>query len=67
MLLPLCCLCSPTIKRQMEYCRDHPEEISKMVSVQRKVSPEQLTQQQVAMLQLSACIQHTTRPMVQPI
>jgi vesicle-associated membrane protein 7 len=27
----------PTIKRQMEYCRDHPEEISKMVSVQRKV------------------------------
>jgi hypothetical protein len=22
----------------MEYCRDHPEEISKMVSVQRKVS-----------------------------
>jgi vesicle-associated membrane protein 7 len=27
----------PIIKRQMEYCRDHPEEISKMVSVQRKV------------------------------
>jgi len=27
----------PTIKRQMEYCRDHPDEISKMVSVQRKV------------------------------
>ena len=29
--------CSPIIKRQMEYCRDHPDEISKMVSVQRKV------------------------------
>eukprot|EP00775_Hariotina_reticulata_P008912 gene8912-9089_t len=27
----------PTLKRQMDYCMDHPEEISKMASVQRKV------------------------------
>jgi hypothetical protein len=29
--------CRPTLKRQMDYCMDHPEEISKMASVQRKV------------------------------
>jgi hypothetical protein len=36
-LAPCVWCCRPIIKRQMEYCRDHPEEISKMVSVQRKV------------------------------
>lgn len=34
-----CCHCCPrpVIKRTMEYCMQHPEEINKMVSVQRKV------------------------------
>eukprot|EP00882_Tetradesmus_deserticola_P031303 GHRQ01035392.1.p1 GENE.GHRQ01035392.1~~GHRQ01035392.1.p1 ORF type:complete len:211 (+),score=94.99 GHRQ01035392.1:452-1084(+) len=29
--------CSPVMQRQLTYCMEHPEEISKMASVQRKV------------------------------
>jgi hypothetical protein len=29
--------CSPVMQRELTYCMEHPEEISKMASVQRKV------------------------------
>lgn len=32
--------CSPIMQRQLTYCMEHPEEISKMVSVQRKVGQQ---------------------------
>jgi hypothetical protein len=33
----LCLPCSPVMQRELMYCMEHPEEISKMASVQRKV------------------------------
>lgn len=34
----LLCYCSHKLKEQMQYCMDHPEEVSKISKVQAQVS-----------------------------